>query len=191
VDYVSALATSALSQLRERHQIHASYRQDGQTRRFSNNLGQFESLTHTETDLLDRLITLLQAQSSSGEKLEDYLAAYSRSSAETHSPIVSISPITGGEKDPNNEYSSHLSATGAKDAHSSQTGCSRLSTLLPTNAPESTPKSTANAKVSFTIPQAVSTDLIEAFFQNIQPWLPMLHCPKISCSLCRPLEKLL
>lgn len=149
-----------------------------QTRRLSNNLGQFESLTHTETDLLDRLVALLQAQSSSSEKLEDYLAAYSRSSAETHSPVISVSPITSGEKGPTNEHSSHLSATGAKDAHGSQPDGSRLSTQLSTNASESTPKPIANAKVSFTIPQAVSTGLIEAFFENIQPWLPMLHRPR-------------
>jgi hypothetical protein len=140
-----------------------------QTRRFSDNFGQFESLTHAETDLLDRLIALLQAQSSSSEKLEDYLAAYSRSSAETHSPIMSVSPISSGEKGPTNENTSLPSATGAG---------SRLSTQLSTNASASTAKPVANAKVSLAIPQAVSAGLIEAFFENIQPWLPMLHRPR-------------
>src|SRR5438477_11895026 len=90
-----------------------------QTRKFSDNLGQFESLTHTETDLLDRLIALLQAQPSSSEKLEDYLAAYSRSSAETHSSVTSVSPIIGGEKGPTNEYSSHLSTQLSNNASES------------------------------------------------------------------------
>jgi hypothetical protein len=86
--------------------------------------------------------------------------------------------MTGGEKDSRKDYSGHLYAPGAEGAHGLRPVRNHLSTPLPPNEPESTPEPVKNAKLSFTLPPAVSISLIEVFFEKIQPWLPMLHRPR-------------
>ena len=126
----------------------------------------------------DRLIHMLEVESSAAERLEDFLSAHSSSPAETQSPRHSLSPTADVQDKPTRDYGSHRTGILGEEMGSQQPLNTHVPTLLPSDDIEPARGPSVSAKITFTIPQALSLSLIELFFDKIQPWLPMLHRPR-------------